>query len=181
MEITVELLTLLFQYRWCAPALAEVRRSNGCKYVTLRHRLGAADGPLRASLDALLGCGWLMRNPGYGHPSRPEYLVTEQGAYLAERCEATILRLQAMHAMQVGLNRWTIPTLFVLAQRPLRFTDLRAAVRPITPRALTQTLRDLITADMAVRTVTPDIPVAVEYAVTASGRTITDIWLDGPA
>src|SRR2546421_55408 len=81
--------------------------------------------PQRQALDFLISQGWIMRNPGYGHPSRPEYVVTKTGAELAARCEYTLQALKDFSLEQVGLNRWTLPILFQLSKGPARFGELR--------------------------------------------------------
>ena len=175
LEITVELLCRLFRYRWSAPILAELRRSDGCKYVTLRHRVGAADGSLRQSLDWLIENEWATRNPGYGHPSRPEYILTEAGQPLAARCDATVCTLSELGALQIGLNKWTLPVLHQIASGATRFAELRRAVPAVTPRALAQTLREIVEAGLVIRSVTAGIPVAITYRLSGTGQRLTEI------
>ncbi len=177
MEITVDLLCELFRYRWSAPILAELGRSRGCKYVTLNHRLGVADGPLRQALDWQIGRGWVVRNPGYGHPSRPEYVLTEEGAILAPRCGATIALLDSIDAGRAGLNRWTVPLVYTLSAGASRFGEIRPALCGISPRALSQSLREVMDADLASRHVAADIPVLVTYALTGTGDRLAGIWV----
>ena len=42
-------------------------------------RLGLSRSMLTASLTQLIEAGWLQRNPGHGHPLRPEYVLTDAG------------------------------------------------------------------------------------------------------
>ena len=176
MEIDINLLCELFRYRWDAPILAELRRSEGCKYVTLRHRLSVADVPMRQALDFLILKGWVMRNPGYGHPSRPEYVLTDSGTLLADRCDATLQALNQLGVEQIGLNRWTMPVLFQLAAGPSKFSELRNRTCSISPRALTQSLRELVDHDLVARIVAAEMPVVITYSLTAGGERLAGIW-----
>jgi DNA-binding HxlR family transcriptional regulator len=176
LEITVKLLDELFRYRWTAPILAELWSSQGCKYVTLRHRLGVADCPLRQALDAAIAGGLVIRNPGYGHPSRPEYLVVEGAEPIARRCGATVEALERLGVLRIGLNRWSMPVLFRLSRGADRFGEIRAGDAPISPRALARALRDLIDAGLVARSVSAAIPVCVEYRLSEQGRWLAAIW-----
>ena len=43
----------------------------------LQRRLDVTRDSLRRALDALIALGYVRRNEGYGHPLRPEYLITD--------------------------------------------------------------------------------------------------------
>jgi DNA-binding HxlR family transcriptional regulator len=162
--------TELTRYRWCVPVMAELLRSEGSKFVTLVRRLGASDKAIRQALDYLIDCGWVVRNPGYGHPWRPEYILTSEGARIAEQCSAILSSLGP--ASNVALERWALPLLLCLADGPLRHAALRRAATPITPRALTLSLAELIDAGLVTRTVKSTTPPSVEYALTDAGHRI---------
>lgn len=68
--------------------------------------------------------------------------------------------------------RWTVFVVNALEQRPMRFTELKAHIRGITPKALTETLRAL-EFDGLVSRVEYDTKVPhVEYALTPLGRSL---------
>ncbi len=67
-------------------------------------------------------------------------------------------------------RRWTGAIIFVLLTAPCRFAVLRDAIPEITDRMLTQRLRELEAEGIVVRTVVPDTPVRVEYALTMKGK-----------
>ena len=69
-------LTKLVHHRWNIAIVAELHRSNGAKFVTLANRLELGHSTLKRCLNALIDLGLVRRNPGYGHPLRPEYLLT---------------------------------------------------------------------------------------------------------
>jgi DNA-binding HxlR family transcriptional regulator len=67
-------------------------------------------------------------------------------------------------------RRWTGAILFVLLARRCRFATLSAAIPDITDRMLSDRLRELEAEGIVERTVVPDTPVRVEYALTRKGR-----------
>jgi DNA-binding HxlR family transcriptional regulator len=69
-------------------------------------------------------------------------------------------------------GKWAILTMAALSHGATRFNQLRRAVRGVTQKTLTQTLRRLERSGMISRTVLDTSPIAVEYAVTPLGRTL---------
>ena len=72
-------LVSLCHHRWTLPVLAEIERTRGSRFATLSGRLGAGGDSLRRTLRSLDHLGLVTRNPGYGHPLRPEYVFTPAG------------------------------------------------------------------------------------------------------
>ena len=71
-------------------------------------------------------------------------------------------------------RRWTGAILFVLLKSRCRFVTLRAAIPDITDRMLSDRLQELESEGIIERTVIPDTPVRVEYAVTAKGKALAE-------
>jgi DNA-binding HxlR family transcriptional regulator len=67
-------------------------------------------------------------------------------------------------------RRWTGAIIFVLLKSRCRFAALGAAIPDITDRMLSDRLRELEEEGIIERTVFPDTPVRVEYALTKKGR-----------
>ena len=61
------------------PLLAFMSRESGARFGVLVRQLGVSRSMLSRQIDALETDGWLCRNPGHGHPLRPESLLTESG------------------------------------------------------------------------------------------------------
>src|SRR5215471_19185726 len=75
-------------------------------------------------------------------------------------------------ALQVVGGRWSLITLYWLAQRSERFNDLRRRMPAISQKVLAATLRDLEREGMITRTVIPAVPPKVSYAISDYGRTV---------
>lgn len=67
-------------------------------------------------------------------------------------------------------SKWTVLIVPALLDRPLRFGELRRRLDGITPKSLTQGLRQLERDGFVTRTQYPTIPPRVEYALTPLGR-----------
>jgi DNA-binding HxlR family transcriptional regulator len=69
-------------------------------------------------------------------------------------------------------RRWTGAIIFCLLQSKCRFATLRDAIPEITDRMLSDRLQELEQEGIVQRTVIPDMPVRVEYALTRKGRAL---------
>jgi DNA-binding HxlR family transcriptional regulator len=73
-------------------------------------------------------------------------------------------------AIELVGSRWTGAVLQVLMTGPARFSTIRSAVGDISDRMLSERLRELEREAIVSRTVLPDSPVRVEYALTEKGH-----------
>jgi DNA-binding HxlR family transcriptional regulator len=71
-------------------------------------------------------------------------------------------------------DKWTTLIMGILssAAGPVRFGEIRRHIDGISQKMLTQTLRDLERDGLVVRTVHPEIPPRVDYALTPLGHTL---------
>jgi DNA-binding HxlR family transcriptional regulator len=69
-------------------------------------------------------------------------------------------------------RRWTGAIIFVLLESRCRFATLREAIPDITDRMLSDRLQELEQEGILERTVVPETPVRVEYALTKKGRAL---------
>jgi DNA-binding HxlR family transcriptional regulator len=164
----VSILVALCHHRWSLPVLAEIGRTGGSRFATLTGRLGVAGESLRRTLAYLQDAGLVERNPGYGHPLRPEYVLTERGRRVAPHGQKLLAEL-AGH-VDVGLKKWSLPVLAEL-RGPRRFSELRAAL-PVTARALALALKDLEDDGLVRRTVIDDRPPQTRYEAAPAARAI---------
>ncbi|MDJ0343484.1 helix-turn-helix domain-containing protein [Streptomyces sp. H10-C2] len=70
--------------------------------------------------------------------------------------------------------KWTILVIGCLTRGAHRFSELAAQLEGVTPKALTQTLRQLERNGLVRRTVHPVIPPHVEYELTPRGHTLRE-------
>ena len=71
-------------------------------------------------------------------------------------------------------DKWTVYIVRLLANGPMRFSEIRRAVSAISQRMLSLTLRGLERDGLVTRTVTPSIPPRVDYELTAKGLTLIE-------
>lgn len=73
-------------------------------------------------------------------------------------------------------DKWSVSVMHVLGDaRTVRFNELRSQVDGISQRMLTVTLRGLERDGMVTRTVYPEVPPRVEYALTPLGATLRQL------
>jgi DNA-binding HxlR family transcriptional regulator len=71
-------------------------------------------------------------------------------------------------------DKWSVMVVGFLARKTMRFNELRHAIGGISQRMLTLSLRNLERDGLVTRTVYPEIPPRVEYALTDLGRTLIE-------
>jgi DNA-binding HxlR family transcriptional regulator len=69
-------------------------------------------------------------------------------------------------------RRWNGAIIFVMLKRSCRFATLRDAIPDITDRMLSERLQELEREGIVTRTVVPETPVRIEYALTKKGRAL---------
>ena len=74
-----------------------------------------------------------------------------------------------MDALGVIGGKWKFPVIFSLCKGKKRFNELEADLKSISPRALSNALKDLEQNGLISRAVFPTVPVTVEYSLTAYG------------
>jgi DNA-binding HxlR family transcriptional regulator len=78
-------------------------------------------------------------------------------------------------ALDVIRGRWKPSILWELKTETRRFSDLQSALPGIRAQVLTVQLRQLEADGVVVRTVYPEVPARVEYALTRHGRALSDV------
>jgi DNA-binding HxlR family transcriptional regulator len=136
------------------------------------HALGVGRDSLARALGELVELRLVVRNPGYGHPLRPEYLVLPAGAALVPASAGLIRELERLGALEPGLKKWSMPVVHALADGPRRFSELRELLPGVTARALTLALKDLVAAGLVERTVTDGFPPSTLYRLTPTADSL---------
>ena len=78
-------------------------------------------------------------------------------------------------AVRILDGKWTILVIRDLLSGTRRFSELRASLAGISPKTLTDRLRDLEAEGLVERVMYPEIPPRVEYTLTAKGRTLEPV------
>ena len=86
--------------------------------------------------------------------------------------ETPALCTQFHRASELIGRRWTGAIIYVLMAARCRFATLRSAIPDITDRMLSDRLQELEAEGIVERTVIPETPVRVEYALTRKGRAL---------
>ncbi len=84
------------------------------------------------------------------------------------RCEPVPLEIRETASLLE--RRWQLSILYAALSGALRFNEFAEAVAGISPRMLSERLRDLEAAGLVQRTVLPTSPPTVEYRLTERGR-----------
>ena len=168
-------LAALCHRRWAVPVLAELDRTGGARFTALARGLGISRESLRRTLDDLVDGGLVRRNPGHGHPLRPEYLPTAEGRRLGPACRKLVGALERLGAVDVGLRKWSLPVALALGHDARGFARVRARVGDITDRALAQALRALEDADLVRRRLLDARPPRTAYRLTRRARPLVPI------
>ncbi|MDT9699388.1 helix-turn-helix domain-containing protein [Streptomyces sp. P17] len=69
-------------------------------------------------------------------------------------------------------DKWVSLVVAALAAGPMRYSDLGRKIAGVSPKMLTQTLRSLERDGILSRTVTPSVPVRVDYELTPLGHSL---------
>lgn len=80
--------------------------------------------------------------------------------------------LQSRDVVELLADKWRIPILHVLQKRVLRTHELQRAMRQVSPKMLTQTLRGMERDGLVLRMMQPVAPPHVEYKLTRMGRSV---------
>lgn len=76
--------------------------------------------------------------------------------------------------IDVVFSRWTTPILWVLQHHgPQRFNDVKRRLGTVTPKVLTQRLRQLERDGLVTRTFVAAVPPRAEYAITDLGLSLS--------
>lgn len=165
-------LRILISGRWLVPLMAHVAAAEGSRFAAMLAGLGLSRSALAASLDQLQQAGWLRRNPGHGHPLRPEYILTAAGAPVAAFCMKVMTERERLGLAPGQLPRWSLPLIARLGRDRARFSALRTALEPVTPRALSLTLKQMLSIDLVDRALEAEFPPIAIYGLTGRGRAL---------
>ena len=149
--ITPSLVRRLSAGRWLMPVLAAMANGGAARFSVLERKLGVSKSVLSATLAKLEAEGWIGRNPGHGHPLRPEYRLTAGGLGVAAWSAKVIDERRALGLESGALGRWSLPLIGEIGSGWRRFSALQRSLAPISPRALSLELASLNEASLVDR------------------------------
>lgn len=157
---------------WALPILSSLHDGVAGRQAPLLAATGASRTAFAQSLDHLIQSGLLERNPGYGHPLRPEFRLTPAGVSAA--AIANKIHSASAHEDQDLLRRsWTVPVLTAL-HTPRHFNDIKRSLHTVTDRALSQSLKALEVRDWVRRSVDGQArPPRSLYSAVNTGKVIS--------
>ena len=83
--------------------------------------------------------------------------------------------MEVRQAADLLERRWQLSIIYAALAGALRFNEFAEAVGGISPRMLSERLRDLEGAGLIERTVLPTSPPTVEYRLTTRGRRLAPV------
>lgn len=126
---------------WAIPILSNLHAGVAGRQAPLLAATGASRTAFAQSMAHLISIGLLERNPGHGHPLRPEFRLTNLGVSAA--AIANKIQGVATEKDQDLLRRsWTLPVLAAI-HRPSHFNEIKRNLGTITDRALSQSLKTM--------------------------------------
>jgi len=162
----------LVHHRWNIPIIAELYRLSGAKFVTLANVLGVSRAALSASLKDLIKLGFVVRNPGYGHPMRPEYLLTKAGEAIGDDCLSLRHLLRRRKEEGIAYRKWTLPLVAAIGGEFRRFNEVQIILPNASPRAITLGLKAMLAERWAKRSLIDDFPPTAAYALLPKGHSV---------
>jgi DNA-binding HxlR family transcriptional regulator len=167
---SLEMLRQLGASRWTVPVMALLWREAGSRFAPIARRLGVPANSLTRCLEQLEKAGWMIPNPGHGHPLRPEYVLTSAGETVGALCDRIWAARERLGLAAGDLPRWGLPVAAELSPGSARFGALQARLDPVTPRALSQALQAMIRRDLVGRRIENRFPLAPLYELTVRGQ-----------
>lgn len=137
----IKTLVNLTSRAWALPILASLNDGVPGRQAPLLAAIGAGRTAFAHSMDHLIAIGLLERNPGHGHPLRPEFRLTLQGRIAAEMA-SKVQQISDASDHELLRKTWTVPVLTTL-HRPRPFGDIKRCLLSISDRALSQSLQAL--------------------------------------
>src|SRR5436305_4757801 len=105
----------------------------------------------------------------------PTLTAAERRAKRREQYNAYLATCPARQVLDSLSDKWVTLVLNALADGPKRYSDLGRIVSGVSQKMLTQTLRGLERDGLVTRTLTPSVPVRVDYELTPLGESMLPV------
>ena len=135
----IRLLVNLTSKAWSLKILALMHSGVPGRQAPLIAATKASRTSFASSLDHLVQLGLVEKNPGHGHPLRPEFRLTQTGVVVAAMASRIVDIVPDDDAFTVIRRSWAVPILAV-TESPKRFSMIKSGLGAITDRALSKSL-----------------------------------------
>lgn len=138
----IALLVNITSKAWALKILALLHSGTPGRQAPLIAATEASRTSFASSLDHLVKLRLLEKNPGHGHPLRPEFRLTATGVMAAEMASRILDTVPDNGAFSIIKRSWAVPILAVTGA-PKRFSIIKSGLGEITDRALSKSLSAL--------------------------------------
>ena len=138
----INLLVKLSCRTWSLNILALLHGGVPGRQAPLLAATSASRTSFALSLNHLVQLGLLEKNPGHGHPLRPEFRLTQSGALVAKIANEIVKAVPNDTEFTLLRRSWTVPIL-ALTTTPQRFSAIKSDLASVTDRALSKSLYQL--------------------------------------
>ena len=169
----INLLVKITSRAWSLTILALLDAGTPGRQAPLLAASGASRTAFTQSLQHLMALNLVERNPGHGHPLRPEFRLTPQGKSVAAIASKITSNPLSSEGSRLLRRNWSLPILAV-SQRPRYFSEIKLDLGTITDRALSQSLQRLHSSRWLTRDIDPNLrPPRPRYSVANEGKTLS--------
>jgi DNA-binding HxlR family transcriptional regulator len=105
----------------------------------------------------------------------PTMTAEQRRADHAARYNANLAECPGHELLATLSDKWVTLVLSALANGPMRYSEISREVAGASQKMLTQTLRKLERDGLVSRTVTPSVPVRVDYELTVLGESLLPV------
>ncbi|MEM7357208.1 MAG: helix-turn-helix domain-containing protein [Acidobacteriota bacterium] len=165
---TLPALVGLSHHRWVIPLVAAM--GSGQRFAVLCSLLDINRQSLRRALAATDELGLTLLNPGYGHPLRPEYILTPRGKAIAPQSRDVVRAAEDGGWSDLLAKKWSLPVLAAVRMGAARYSEIEAALSTASPRAIARSLEALADAGCIRRELFDERPPRPSYSVTPEGQ-----------
>jgi DNA-binding HxlR family transcriptional regulator len=102
----------------------------------------------------------------------PTRTAAQRREHAAREYDAFLAACPARQLLDRISDKWVTLIITALADGPQRYSDLSRRIAGVSQKMLTQTLRSLERDGLLSRSVTPSVPVRVDYELTPLGQTL---------
>ena len=168
----INALVKLTSRAWSLKILALLHRGTPGRQAPLLAASGASRTAFSQSLAHLCDLGLLERNPGHGHPLRPEFRLTPTGVEMAAVADRILSAVPQSPGTTLLRRTWTVPILAV-TQTPRHFSEIKGTLSSISDRALSLSLQQLQAQQWLKRSISAaDRPPRTRYRAINAGASI---------